>query len=263
MKRKMTFIATCLGAWLALSSFGQWTAGHEYRPFLREGKTWLVQYNEESVEAFHFPNDSCLFYLQGDTIIDGTIYMKAYRQFLGEAPAYYAALREADRKVYMIHHLDYDGNPETRDEYTLYDFDCKRSDYFTCFTGSNGPSLGCGVITTTGIVMLRENTFFYQQFREVMIVTPIMNYYIVYECIGNLNEPFTTLSGHSSLLSCYEGETCLYEKGDEIKYLEGIHSIKHEELKMNNEMFDLQGRRVAHPKQGEVYIQKGKKYINK
>ena len=45
--------------------------------------------------------------------------------------------------------------------------------------------------------------------------------------------------------------------------LEGIRSIKHEELKMNNEMFDLQGRRVTNPQKGSIYIQKGKKYINK
>ena len=41
--------------------------------------------------------------------------------------------------------------------------------------------------------------------------------------------------------------------------LSGINSIKNEELEKNNAIYDLQGRRVAHPKQGEIYIQKGKK----
>ena len=45
--------------------------------------------------------------------------------------------------------------------------------------------------------------------------------------------------------------------------VEGIRSINNEELKMNNEMFDLQGRRVTNPQKGSIYIQKGKKYINK
>ena len=45
--------------------------------------------------------------------------------------------------------------------------------------------------------------------------------------------------------------------------LSGVHSIKNEELKMNNEMFDLQGRRVTNPQKGSIFIQKGKKYINK
>ena len=44
---------------------------------------------------------------------------------------------------------------------------------------------------------------------------------------------------------------------------EGIRSINNEELKMNNGMFDLQGRRVTEPQKGKIYIQKGKKYINK
>lgn len=41
--------------------------------------------------------------------------------------------------------------------------------------------------------------------------------------------------------------------------LSGVHSIKNEQLKMKNELFDLQGRRVTHPKKGEIYIQKGRK----
>ena len=106
MKRKMTFIATCLGAWLAVSSFGQWTAGHEYQPFLKEGKAWLVQFDKVLIERNSYTNDSCLFYLQGDTTINGQVYMKAYRQFVGDEPTYYAALRESDQKVYMIHHAN-------------------------------------------------------------------------------------------------------------------------------------------------------------
>jgi hypothetical protein len=41
--------------------------------------------------------------------------------------------------------------------------------------------------------------------------------------------------------------------------LEGIRSIKNKELKMNNEMFDLQGRRITEPQKGSIYIKKGKK----
>ena len=41
--------------------------------------------------------------------------------------------------------------------------------------------------------------------------------------------------------------------------LSGIRSIKNEELEKNNAIYDLQGRRVENPKQGEIYIQKGKK----
>ena len=47
-----------------------------------------------------------------------------------------------------------------------------------------------------------------------------------------------------------------------VNQTEGIHSVNKEPLRKST-LYDLQGRRVAHPKQGEIYIQKGKKYINK
>ena len=72
---------------------------------------------------------------------------------------------------------------------------------------------------------------------------------------------------YSAVLHVPKGTLSLYESSDCWKNfiikddieIEGIHSIKNEELKMNNGMFDLQGRRVENPKQGEIYIQKGKK----
>ena len=45
--------------------------------------------------------------------------------------------------------------------------------------------------------------------------------------------------------------------------LEGIHHAQLKTQDSDAPTYDLQGRRVAHPKQGEIYIQKGKKYINK
>ena len=45
--------------------------------------------------------------------------------------------------------------------------------------------------------------------------------------------------------------------------LEGIHNSQVIIHNSDTPKYDLQGRRVAHPKQGEIYIQNGKKYINK
>ena len=41
--------------------------------------------------------------------------------------------------------------------------------------------------------------------------------------------------------------------------LQGVNSIKNEELKNNNELFDLQGRKITEPQKGSIYIQNGKK----
>ena len=45
--------------------------------------------------------------------------------------------------------------------------------------------------------------------------------------------------------------------------LSGIHHAQLKTQDSDAPTYDLQGRRVAHPKQGEIYIQNGKKYINK
>ena len=45
--------------------------------------------------------------------------------------------------------------------------------------------------------------------------------------------------------------------------LSGIHHAQLKTQDSDAPVYDLQGRKVAHPKQGEIYIQKGKKYINK
>ena len=76
---------------------------------------------------------------------------------------------------------------------------------------------------------------------------------------------------YSAVLHVPKGTLSLYESSDCWKNfiikddieIEGIRSINNEELEKNNAIYDLQGRRVAHPKQGEIYIQNGKKYINK
>ena len=70
---------------------------------------------------------------------------------------------------------------------------------------------------------------------------------------------------YSAVLHVPKGTLSLYESSDCWKNfiikddieIEGIHSIKNEEK--NNAIYDLQGRRVENPKQGEIYIQNGKK----
>ena len=47
-----------------------------------------------------------------------------------------------------------------------------------------------------------------------------------------------------------------------VNQTEGIHSVNKEPLRKNTR-YNLQGQRVTDPKKGEIYIQKGKKYINK
>jgi hypothetical protein len=204
---KKTVFLAAMFSWLSVSgSFGQWTAGHEYQPFLKEGKAWLVQFDKVLIERNSYTNDSCLFYLQGDTTINGQVYMKAYRQFVGDEPTYYAALREADQKVYMIHHAN-----ETV-ELPLYDFNLNKGGGFMSYMGEN--QISSYLVNYVGNIVIRGNTYWRQIVSDGALTWKI-EYINVYESIGCENGPFE-LAKYCTLLSCYEGETCLYEKGDEI-----------------------------------------------
>ena len=83
----------------------------------------------------------------------------------------------------------------------------------------------------------------------------------LYEEIGSDVGPFS-LESDEFLLSCYDGEKCIYQFTDKIEKVTGIRHIRVSSSKSQT-VYDLQGRRVENPKQGEIYIQNGKKYINK
>ena len=64
---------------------------------------------------------------------------------------------------------------------------------------------------------------------------------------------------YTELVSCTwpDGRQYVTEYGKQ--YLDGIRSTKNEQLRKNDEVYDLQGRRVTEPQKGNIYIQKGKK----
>jgi len=250
---KKTVMLAAIFSWLLVTgASAQWSGGHEYQPFLKEGKTWLVQYDERLVQNRAVPNDSCRYYLQGDTIINDQVYMKAYRQFIGSEPTYYAALRETDRKVSMIYYED-----DASNEILLYNYDFKKGESYHS-SADDRAHLGHYRVEEIKEISLREKTYLSQKIQDILIISWQSIYYYAYERIGSLNGPFSFLTT-CTLLSCYEGDECLYEKGDEIKELEGIHSSQVISNDSDAPTYDLQGRRVAHLKQGGIYIQKGKK----
>ena len=95
---------------LVLCSWGTALAWHEYRPMIVEGRRWdCINY---------------LYFIKGDTIIDGLRYKKVYQQRhlsdqdknMLDAAQYKCAVREEDRKVYVVNESS-DGKP-----YLLYIF---------------------------------------------------------------------------------------------------------------------------------------------
>lgn len=86
-----------------------------YSPFVEEGKTWYMRYNNE--EAPEYPEYDYCYYIQGDTVIGGIECKKfyAFNNNNAQETEYLLAIFENDRKVYFI-----PNNMEN--SYVLYDF---------------------------------------------------------------------------------------------------------------------------------------------
>ena len=230
----------------------------DYEPFLVEGKTWW--YHSEHIFDDTLKFDE-VYTLRGDTLIDGKIWKKVYVSYSDDAPdsfssGYYAALLEEDRKVYFIQRrysesfLEFDFGlqiGQSPDVQIEHENDCRiiltKVDTMSVNEGFN----------------LRVLTFEEEKPREY---DPFYLKWI--EGVGNLHFPLQggvrkTGAYYTELVSCTwpDGRQYVTEYGK--KYLEGIRSIKNEQLKMNNEMYDLQGFRAMHPKKGGIYIQNGRK----
>ncbi len=226
----------------------------DYEPFLVEGKKWLVTVNS----PFNSEWDHTETYLlQDEETIDDVVGMKMYRLAAGDA-VHVSTLYEKDRKVYF------------RDEdqwKLLYDFGLDVGE------STEREEMGDGSYTS-----FVNNELSYEEQDAVSYKKMQMKYNVEFdsgdkytqepdiywiEGVGSTCGPtynyYPVDSYTHMLISCTrpDGRQYVTEYGK--MYLEGIHSIQHEELKMNNEMFDLQGRRVTHPNKGEIYIQKGLK----
>ena len=83
-----------VGMMFALDAF----AWHEYQPMVVEGRRW-------ECGSYH----DLVYVIEGDTVVNGDVFKKLYEYFYDfrdpEKPPvrrYYAALREVDRKVYVL-----------------------------------------------------------------------------------------------------------------------------------------------------------------
>ena len=226
----------------------------DYEPFLVEGKTWLVAVNS----PFNSEWDHTETYLlQDEETMDDVVSMKMYRLGAGDT-VYVSTLYEKDRKVYF----------RDEDQWKLfYDFgldvgeSTEREEIgdgcYTCFV-NNEISYEEQDAVSYKKMQMKYNVEFdsgdrYTQEPEIYWIEgvgsmcgPTYNYYPV--------DSYTHM-----LIFCTwpDGRQYVTEYGK--KYLEGIRSIKNEQLKMNNEMYDLQGFRAMHPKKGGIYIRNGKK----
>jgi hypothetical protein len=225
----------------------------DYEPFLVEGKEWLCEWEhgitgDKRIERYM---------LQGDTVIDGVVWKKMY-----ENGVCYRVWREENKKRYALRINDSGSVPEL-----MYDFNLSVDDTLLTINHTDTDNYACYRVKSQDTIVQNDCTYHLQtiyfylvqdgeknELSEVLWIEGVGS-----EFCPTMNLPY--VGNPTTLISCTwpDGRQYVTEYGK--KYLKGIRSIKNEEK--NNAIYDLQGRKVAHPKQGEIYIQNGKKYINK
>ena len=271
----------------------------QHRPFVVEGKRWIVEYNESGMGYFHYYlgkkycTSPMTYFIKGDTVIDGKAYKKLYQKCTMESgrdtTEYYSAIREdADGTVYQKRE-DFTENNKKNHEYTgekqLYKFS-SAPEYYKDWTEafkhmlitdsyySYSPS-GHMAYRLQGTCQFKANEqpnpasdvsrFLYEYWNGI---SPTVNgsemfHFVVIDGIGAIEKhhPFDFEIGSSTLIEVWENDELIYSKDWQMEKIapEGIHSLQVISNDSDAPTYDLQGRRVENPKQGEIYIQKGKK----
>ncbi len=125
MKKILTFL-TLMFALGNCAAFA-WTSDDDYVPFVREGSEWGYQLRRYTGEPAFFSNDlekNYIYYIKGDTILNGVTYKKLYakgimsfynqaedRYYKEMTDKPYVALREENKVVYgvALDTIDFDG----------------------------------------------------------------------------------------------------------------------------------------------------------
>ena len=243
MKQFLIFSLTAL---IACNLFAQ----QNYEPLLVEGKEWRV-HSRGSIGLMTDLNE--YYKIDGDTLVGDRTYKKVYcheegtidgKPVSSKVALSYLMYEDGRKVYYMVAGKD-------NDPKLLYDFGLNPDESFG----------------NTDYVLERIDTVAQsgQDYAKYSLTTSGQNTVTWIEGVGSTIDLLCStemlVGATMDLVSCTwpDGRQYVTEYGK--KYLEGIHSIKNEEMK--NTIYDLQGRRVENPKQGEIYIQNGKKYINK
>lgn len=246
-------------------------AEHDYLPFLKQGKKWVTNKYQ--------------YLINGDTVVQertSRTYMKIYQRPITAGDdmdwTYFGCAREKNRKVRIVYCNEflptvlYDFNCDAGEEYQNDMPGCSviigiYSDFME--TEVNGMSRNSAKITKSYKCSREDFASQYKysygdQWQEKFIVDWLNNLpadkwvfpttlFKMIEGIGYINDPFVPGS-NDRLVLCEEDGKIIY--GTDTS---GINSPRLTTNANQDEIYDLQGRRVNNPRQGGIYIQKGKK----
>ena len=237
-----------------------------YYPMLVEGRVW----NVVSIHPAEPPESDATpgyykdikgrwgvgwphnYVLRGDTVMGGKTYKKLFLD-----GSFICGLREEDGRLYECY-LDY--VPET----LTFDINLRSGDFFK--DEVNDHSLmevrQVRTFSISGTNRRCLDMWVYEE--DFEIIDGLVDYWI--EGIGCMDGPphfpfwWETSSG-SLLLSCYDGDKCIFSVED-INLITNIQPTATKcLLDSQQRIHDLQGRRLNGTPQKGVYIQHGRKYV--
>ena len=280
-------------AWLLLAtcmSVKAQTSEPEYRPFAEEGRNWRTQVG--GILENLYQSD-----IIGDTIIGNVVWKKVYNEKLiynivnnqyVHYYTYYAAVRDEGKKVYAM------AKGSTRPR-LLYDFSLKEGDFIKC--GVEGNAFSClldkdeptdtllgfpfdsflkvdridTVKLYDGQDYRRFTLTMWDAYKDLPIATPI----VWIEGLGSGAGPFSPWMSQSPILpgrtypvyytyyymdnSCITRSDIFYELNSDTP--NAVNSPQ--PTQKNDNLYDLQGRKLSGKPERGIYIEDGKKVLLK
>ena len=271
-KRYFIVWALCLFSSMILAQ-----TADDYHPFAQDGKIWEIQIG--GIKENVYGNT-----IDGDTLINGVNWKKVYN-YVGSPDfnySYYAAIRDVEKKVYII------AKDSSRPR-LLYDFGLKVGDELKC--GIEGNAFGClrdteekpdtllgfpfvsylkvksiDTIHVSGQYVIES---YFRRFTFVLLDAfkePVSKREIIWvEGIGSVAGPFLSWIPipeiYSMIMRCKIGKEYLFSFSGRSETAT-VRALQYQNAG-SRDVHDLQGYRLSSLPQKGIYIQNGKKIISK
>ena len=250
--------------------------------FIKQGKVWycarpipVIDYNTNPITETYI-NNIFSYEIKGDTIIDEKNYAKLYMRGMDVYTADYIGkyddvvtlncfLLEKDKKVFKrLEGRDYDE--------MIYDFSLDVNDVFVS-SGMDIVTWECHLESISykqiqGIERYLFNFLCYESWEGSMYDEPFKFYITQIEGIGDVVHPFNYFTEyhlnaptHTKLLSCYEGDCCIFKSEDFDDFIADIKNTTNRYQKGNETIYDLSGKVLNLEPFHGIYIKDGRKYV--
>ena len=190
--------------------------------------------------------------IKGDTVMGGTTYKKLFLD-----GRFVSGLREEEGRIYECYWDDY---PEMRS----FDFNLQSGDIFKDEANDMEQMEVKQVRTFNFSGMNRRCMDMWDYVEGQEIIDGLVDYWIEgIGCMGGPHSPFWWEGTPGSLLlSCYDGDECIFAAED-LNQITNIQPTIAETPFNSQEIYDLQGRKVTMPQRNGLYIRNGKKIVIK